>query len=149
MRWFLAFLFATSLVLTACQVAFDGEAIVGNWLEAASGGAEDRGWSLLDSSSQGRYDGDRSTYIDDASAVDWDSFGYEIAGSFEDDGIWTVLVRVDGGWEAVPAFIREHQLVGIHCEDDQPVGFAAIVSQPAFAGPQLGAGADPSDIACD
>jgi hypothetical protein len=126
----------------------DGEDVVADWLEAMSGGSEDRGWGLLDPTARDRYEGGRTAYVDHASAVAWDRFTWRIVGSVEDDGIWTVFVSVDGGWDSVPAFIRDHQLVAVHCSDGQPIGFVAIVNQPTLAGPQLDAGADPTDPSC-
>jgi hypothetical protein len=149
MRSALAVLLLVAFVLFGCQATLDGEDAVADWLEAMSAESEDRGWGFLDPMAQDRYEGGRSAYVSDASAVAWDRFTWRIVDSVEDDGIWTVFVGVDGGWAAVPDFIRDHQLVAVHCSDGRAIGFVAIVSQPTLAGPQLGAGADLTDTSCD
>jgi hypothetical protein len=148
MKSVLALLLQAAVLLTSCQTQTAGEEVVARWLEALSGATEDRGWSFLDPSAQDRYLDDESAYVADAADVDWAAVGFDLFESVEDDGIWTVFVRVDRGWAAVPAFMREQALVGVLCEDGQPTGFVVFAHKPMAGPPKVGAGADAQDTSC-
>jgi len=101
------------------------------WLRAVAGGTEDRGWSMLSDKAQATYSGDSAAYRREVDATDWEAFQWNIDGLYDQDGTWVVLVDVEGGWAAVPAFIRERPLAQIHCRDGGAAGFVVLVTFPA------------------
>jgi hypothetical protein len=120
--------FALSVTfLMGCNPTGSAEATVDRWLSALSDASGDRGWHLLSEWSQERYGSNQRAYEDDAAAVDWTQVEWSVWESYEDDGLATVLVEVQGAWEGTPEFLRTHGLVSIWCPDR---GFIVYVPAP-------------------
>lgn len=123
---------ALIVATTACLPVRD-ENEVASWLDSMSQGNWDRGWSHLSEQSKEVFGNSLDAYIADVDAVDWSRFQWTIGSSFTHDGIKEVAVKVEGGWEAVPEFMRERPLVQFACGSG---GFLVYVFES-----RIGAGA--------
>ena len=73
------------------------EALAGQWLNAVSGGAADRGWSMLHPLSRARLFADKSErYLDEVVGIDWGGFKWHIEPPTVLDGNFRVTVVIDG-----------------------------------------------------
>ena len=103
-------LFAVATSLTGCAAhepirTNDAEATVRSYLNAAGGGAEDRGWSLLlPVTQQTTFAGDEMGYIAAADATDWQGFHWSI-GRVVPDEPYTYQVSLVAENEAVPELV--------------------------------------------
>jgi hypothetical protein len=80
---------------------------VAAYLRAASGGAEDYGWSLLVDPSDSVF-GSQAEYRAAMSEADWSHFDWELTEVADicDDGVCTVILRLPNGWSSVPEALR-------------------------------------------
>jgi hypothetical protein len=77
------------------------------YLRAVSGGAEDRGWSLLMNPSSGRF-GSEVDYRRAMAEADWSRFEWELRGWARcDDGVCTLELQLPNGWRSVPRVMRQ------------------------------------------
>ena len=77
------------------------------YLAAVSGGAEDRGWSLLMDPSSGGFGSEadyrRAMAEADSSHCEWQLAGWARC----DDGVCTLELELSNGWESVPRVLRQ------------------------------------------
>lgn len=85
-----------------CQNNDEADAVarVESYLDAASGAADDRGWSLLAGDRDAIF-GERDDYVDLALGSAWDRFEWRIVDAHCDDGACTVWIEVPGE-EVIP-----------------------------------------------
>lgn len=100
----------TAVVLTGCQghdERLDSSVqFVARYLEAASGGDELRGWSMIDRHIRSAMFEDReSTYLTAVKGADWTGFAWEVDNAWTDDDFVVVRVRLTSG--KFPAFLLE------------------------------------------
>lgn len=127
-----AFVVAVAAVLSACtgpSDAPDKQEQAARWadayLQAVSGAAEDRGWSLLHPGSQQQWK-DEAAYVAAAESADWSEFTFEVLDTlYCDDGVMCqVLVDVPGGLDAAPNFLRipeKDGAVGLRFDEEETI----------------------------
>lgn len=119
----LAIVLAVTAAIGGVSGAGPKEAAVRAWLQDLAGGAEDRGWSHLDT-----FPGphtDRASYIAGARSVEWSRFDWRIAHVDEHDGSWMVEIAVAD--DAIPDFFFEHRLAQPLCVDGRRTGLLVFV----------------------
>jgi hypothetical protein len=80
----------------------DARARATAFLQAVIGGAQDRGWGLLEASGRSLY-GSETSYRRLMAGADWSRFRWEFGDSAPcDDGICTLVLRLPGGRESAP-----------------------------------------------
>jgi hypothetical protein len=122
---------ALACVIAVACVSHPGETAanaVRAWISEMAGATVDRGWSKLSDKAKATYEGDESAYRVDVESVRWSAVQWTIDNAFDNDGTWIVLVGVEGGWDAVPQFIRQRPLAHIYCDNGAPAGFAVGVT---------------------
>ena len=120
----IAFLLATVVTLAGCSdlprpgTTAEAEAIAGDWLEAVSGGAADRGWELLHPLTQQRlFDDDRTRYVTMVHAIEWRDFRWDIDPPTRLDGNYRVSLVLLG--EPSPArLLADGRLIQLLTSDD-------------------------------
>ena len=60
---------------------------------------------------EGSYQGDADRYRQEASDADWSDFRFSVLAAREHDGEYEVTIRIDGGIDAIPSFLRDRGLV--------------------------------------
>lgn len=95
-------LLALAVGATGCQNNDEAEAVarVESYLDAASGAADDRGWSLLAGDRDAIF-GERDDYVALAFQGDWDRFEWRVVDAHCDDGACTVWIEVPSE-DAIP-----------------------------------------------
>ncbi len=124
-----------------------------DWLDAASGGADDRGWSYLGSDAHVTGNvGSRDAYLADARSSDWSEFRWgEPETVWTDDGFAHVVAPLLSEPSTVPRFILDRRLVhGVCGEDGRPVGIGVFEDRSLFrAGGMGGGGLSGSQAKCN
>jgi hypothetical protein len=114
-----------------------------DWLEAVSGGAEDRGWSYLGSGAHvgGGFVGSREAYLADARSADWSEFRWgEPETVWTDDGFAHVVAPLRSEPSTVPRFILDRRLVHGICENGRPVAIGVYEDRSLFRPGGMGSG---------
>jgi hypothetical protein len=113
--------------------------LVERWLAAAEGGAEDRGWSMLDEMIHfTSFDGDADAYAEAMAAADWDAVTWrtESARSVGNEQT-SVTVVADG---PIPEVFAERSIAFPRCSGGTPTGLRFMVGDFSELGPQIGLG---------
>jgi hypothetical protein len=100
------------------------------YLAAVTGGASDRGWSLLHSDLKRRYPGGEAAYVQAATTADWTKFQWTMVDLRRDDQIYCGHLDVPNGLASAPAFLRDPAsgVVQFVAKPDRlPAGHEAIV----------------------
>jgi hypothetical protein len=113
MSWRAPFLVLLALALVAAGYIYlphigwsdsqaDARERTAAYLDAVVGGADDRGWSLLEPSGRSQY-ASEDAYFRVMAEADWSRFTWEFGDSAPcDDGICTLTLRLPGGRESAP-----------------------------------------------
>ncbi|MEO6295145.1 MAG: hypothetical protein ABIP01_04325 [Candidatus Limnocylindria bacterium] len=113
-----------------------------DWLRAAAGGEEDRGWQYLGVDTHDTsYHGDRHAYLEEARAADWSQFEWdEPEVRWTDDGFAHVEAGLLSTGSSVPRFVIDRQLIHGICDHSRPVGIGVFEDRRLFHAGGLGGG---------
>lgn len=91
------------------------QAMVETYLDAAAGGAPDRGWSLLDPSLRlEAFNDDEAAYRRLAEDSDWNQFAWAVTETVPDEPSWqNAYLAVPDGPSSVPQFLLNSNGMGI------------------------------------
>lgn len=105
------------------------QSFVASWLDQMASASGDAGWSALSARKQQDFGDDQDAYQTAVAESAWDQVAWTVEPeSAWDDGLYTVYVRVEGGMEKIPEFLRRYELAGPWVDGSQLVGFIVIVS---------------------
>ena len=119
----------------------DARDTVLDWMDAVTSPVGERGWEYLGEDVQAEYGDDPSRYVNDPEGVDWSSIDWTLAGQTDQVETWlvNVPVEVEGGFAAVPGFIKDH-IGTVWCANGVPAGFYVyVISEDGR--PSIGPGA--------